>query len=121
MYIYPIVQSFFKAREMKVPREVPASEAITDADFRQTEALPFTYLYEIVMRDAKKLNGVVDYAAYTLTFDPDLCPHICGTTGIRYGFLSLAGQPVLYYLLLDLVDLIKNIRRYEDLKPQYGS
>lgn len=120
-YIDPLVQSFFRAMGQAVPREVASSKAITEVDFRQSGDLPFSYFYEVVMKGAKKEDGAIEHAAYTLTFDPALCPHTCETTGTQYGYLSLAGRPVLYYILLDLPTLIEKLRQHSDLKPQYGS
>lgn len=120
-YIGPIVRSFFEVRDMGIPREIPASVAITEFDFEQSGDLPFSYFYDIVMKGVKKVNGSISHCAYTLTFDPDLCPLRCEKTGIRYGHLSLAGRPVLYYLLLDLPTLINKLRQHTDLKPEYGT
>lgn len=119
-YILQVVQAFFKARDVDQPVEVAPEEAITEKDFADATALSFEYFYKVVMRGARKRGGEIKHVAYTLTFDPALCPNTCEHTGMRYGHLNLAGQPVLYYLLLDLPKLIEKVRQH-DFPPAYGA
>lgn len=118
--IESIVSRFCDAKELREPKKIEPSDAITDLDFKQTgddgrPAIRFDYIYRVVMKDARKVDGKIDHAAYTLTFDHELTPQKCETTGIHYGSLNLAGQPVLYYIRLELSELIKEARKYRFL------
>ena len=118
-YVDPLVGKFFKAQGIDgSPREIQATEAVTELDFARTGDLSFDYLYEVAMKGVSKRDGVVSHTAYALTFDPDLCPHECDATQTRYGYMSLAGRPVVYYVLLDLPTLIRKLRQHTDLKPE---
>lgn len=120
-YIDPLLARFFDARGIKdIPQEIQASEAVTELDFARTGDLSFDYLYKVAMRGVRKRGGTVSYTAYALTFDPELCPYECETTGVRHGYMTLADRPVLYYILLDLPTLIAKLRQHSDLKPSYG-
>jgi hypothetical protein len=125
-YVEKKVGQFFDAREdVDTPDEVQKvdpEDAITEKDFDfkgddDTYSVPFNYLYDVVMEGVKKVDGVIDHTAYTITFDEDLTPDRCEKTGIYYGCMHLAGKPVLYYIRLNLADLIAEVRNH-DFDPQ---
>lgn len=121
-YVEPLVQRFFNQRNVTDPVEVRPEVSITELDFVRSKELPFTYFYDVAMRGARKgADGHIRHVAYTLTFDPGLCPHTCGGSGVRYGHLNLAGEPVLYYILLDLPKMIGLLRQHTGLAPGYGN
>lgn len=120
-YIEEKLKSFFRTREdiydLDELHHIPPEEAITDIDFYQRRpddkpVIAFDYLYKVVMNGARKIDGEIDYTAYTLTFDHEMTPHKCEKTETYYGSLKLANEPVLYYIRLDLSKLISEARSY---------
>jgi hypothetical protein len=114
------LRRFFRAQEdiydLDEVHEVAPEDAITALDFSRwtaggERAVPFDYLYDVVMEGARKVEGTISHKAYTLTFDHELTPQECEETGTYYGTLTLAGEPVLYYIRLSLPELIKEARK----------
>jgi hypothetical protein len=118
-YIKKKLRRFFRAQEdiddLGEVHEVAPEDAITDIDFGEwtadgKPAVPFKYLYEVVMEGISKEDGSIDYKAYTLTFDHELTDKECNETGTHYGTMTLGGEPVLYYVRLSLPKLIAEAR-----------
>jgi len=124
-YVEKKVRDFFQARKgvdsLEEVCRVESEDAITDIDFSQRDpedgsyAVDFKYIRKVVMEEAQKVDGQIDHTAYTLTFDHDLTPSQCSQTGIYYGCLKLASEPVLYYVRLDLAELIAEVRNHNFL------
>lgn len=114
-YIEKKLRKFFRAQEdtgnLDELQRIAPEEAITDIEWKDHE-VEFKYIYEVVMAEARKVDGRIDHTAYTLTFDHELTPDQCGDTGIYYGCMTLAGEPVLYYVRLDLARLIAEARKH---------
>ncbi len=97
-----------------VPRIAP-EDAITDIEWAgkgKEKQVDFKYLYEVIMDGARKEDGEIDHIAYTLTFDRELTPNRCEETETHYGCMTLAGEPILYYVRLDLAELIAVARSH---------
>lgn len=100
--------------DIEQAHRVPQKEVITEVDWasrNEERKIPFQYVYEVVMADAQKRDGRIYQTAYAPTFDQDLTPQQCEMTGIHYGTMTLAGEPILYYVRFDLADLIAQVRR----------
>jgi hypothetical protein len=114
-YVREKLEAFFLAQEGRDDlagiQEIRPQDAITDMEWagRGDVRIPFRYIYEVVMDEAKKVDGEISHLAYTLTFDPVLTPNQCKETGTHYGTMSLAGKPVLYYVRLDLPSLLREV------------
>lgn len=89
-------------------------DVITEVDWSSREEdreVEFDYVYDVVMKKARKEDGKTYQMAYAITFDRELTPQECSSTGIQYGTMTLAGHPILYYVLFDLANLIGEARK----------
>jgi hypothetical protein len=121
-YVRNLVGQFFKAQEdiedLSRIHHVQQEDLITEADWASREderKVDFNYVYRVVMKEAQKRDGKISQMAYSLTFDRVLTPLQCETTDIHYGTMTLAERPILYYIRLDLADLIEKAREQDDL------
>lgn len=110
---------FFKAQEgiedIDQVHRIEAKNVITDIDWHSHEEetrAEFKYVYEHVMRRAEKRDGQTRQMAYAITFDRLLTTKTCEETDIQFETMTLAGEPILYYLKLDLGDIIAEVRDY---------
>jgi hypothetical protein len=116
-YIEKKLQRFFQAREsvndLNEVHQILSEDAITDLEWtgEAKQRVSFKYLYRVVMEEARKVDGEINHAAYTLTFDHELTPHQCEETGTHYGCLTRAGKPILYWVRLSLPELIAQTRK----------
>ena len=117
-YVHEKLRAFFRAKEglndLTGIQEIRPRDAITDIEWvgNGKTQIPFRYIYEVVMDEAEKVDGEISHLAYTLTFDPVLTPSQCEETGTHYGCMTLAGEPILYYVRLHLPKLIQEARRH---------
>lgn len=115
-YIEEKLRKFFRAQEetgdLDELQRIAPEDAITDIEWKGHE-VEFDYIYEVVMAEARKgEDGQIDHTAYTLTFDRELTRKQCSDTEIHYRCMTLAGKPVLYYVRLDLDQLIREARKH---------
>jgi hypothetical protein len=116
-YIEKKLQRFFHAREsvndLDEVHQILSENAITDLEWtgEAKQRVSFKYLYRVVMEGARKVDGEINHTAYTLTFDHELTPDQCEETGTYYGCMTLAGEPILYWIRLSLPELIAQIRK----------
>lgn len=112
------LRAFFQAQEgiddLSTVQEVRPQNAITDIEWtsRGEEQIPFSYVYKVVMADARKRDETIHHLAYTLTYDPALTPNCCEETGTYYSCMTLAGAPILYYIRLDLPEILAEVREH---------
>jgi len=118
-YIEQYAARFFKAQEgikdLSSVHRVKQKNMITDLDWQRREKdkyIKFEYIYRVVMKKARKKDGQTQQMAYTITFDKKLTSKQCKKTKIHYEEMTLAGEPILYYLRMDLGDLITKARRH---------
>lgn len=87
---------------------VKIPDTITEMEFQKTTTeLANSYFYEIIFTDIQKNNNgnIEDSIKYCITFDRDLTPYT--KNNFNYGFIKISNRPVLYYILIDLPELIR--------------
>lgn len=112
------LRAFFQAqegiRDLSQVHEIRPQDAITDREWLASaeEGVKLSYVYEKVMAEARKQNGKIRHIAYTLTYDHDLTPDRCKETEMYYNCMTLADTPILYYIRLDLPEILAEVRRH---------
>lgn len=98
-------------------REMPFRLVFTDVEFGQIvpddseESFINAHFYPKVFHEIHKIepNRLVFHVKYCFTLDSSLTPFQT-TSGIRYGQVLLGRKPVLYYLLVEVQELINHIK-----------
>lgn len=86
--------------------EIP--NVITEVEFQNTVTeLAKSYFYQVLFTkvEKNKQEEITDTIKFCITFDRDLAPYTKGNH--KYGIIKIANRPVLYYLYIDLQDLIR--------------
>lgn len=127
-FILPILESFFANKGgLDKFSELDPDKLKTEIEFVKTENFVKTYIYkEIIDEISKQGKKVVFKPKYVITFDKDLTnfkrdetiyPYNSifnidnqDTNHIKYGVIRLGEAPILYYILIDLQQLIKFIK-----------
>lgn len=87
---------------------VETPDLITEKEFMNTSTeLANSYFYELIFTNPKKLDdGSIDERLkFCITFDRDLTPY--SRDDFNFGFIKIANRPVLYYIFIDLQELIR--------------
>lgn len=127
-FILPILESFFANKGgLDKFSELDPDKLKTEIEFVRTENFVKTYIYkEIIDKISKQDKKVVFEPKYVITFDRDLTnfkrdetnyPYNSifninspDTNHIKYGVIRLGEAPILYYIYIDLQQLIKFIK-----------
>ncbi len=132
-FIFPIIESFFSIRGgLDKFSELDIDKLQTEIEFKNTENFVQKYIYkEIIDEITKEGNEVIFKPKYVITFDEDLASYdtdenisypyrtIFGRnwnndkttkTHIKYGVMRLGNAPILYYIWIDLQQLIRFIK-----------
>lgn len=111
MFILPILEMFFKNKgKIDNFSELDPDKLKTEVEFLKTENFVKTYIYkEIINEISKQDKTVVFKPKYVITFDNDLANY-GEINNIKYGVIRLGEEPILYYILIDLQQLIKFIK-----------
>ncbi len=121
-FILPIVKAFFgdafdnyeELHPDKLKTEIEFNTEVIDVSFIKS------YIYKEIVSEISKPNKKVEFKPkYVITFDYDLTNwqeknhYPCEPTkSIRYGVMQLGNAPILYYIYVDLQDLIKFIKKH---------
>ncbi|WP_206044082.1 hypothetical protein [Geitlerinema sp. P-1104] len=116
-FIFPYLESFFKPRGgLTNYEELDADHIQTEIEFldhSKDTSYVKSYLYQYVMTDISRSpgnDGRVDFKPrYVVTFDKDLTS-LMDDHGYRYGELKLGKKTVLYFVYIDLQEVIKFIK-----------
>jgi len=110
-FILPILTSFFANKGgISNFSELDPDKLITEIEFVKTENFVKTYIYkEIIDEISKQGKKVVFKPKYVITFDEDLANY-GKENDTKYGVIRLGEVPILYYILIDLQQLIKFIK-----------
>lgn len=116
--VLPKVNSYIESKVMHVFRGlginfdeveyIQTSDLITEKEFMNTSTeLANSYFYELIFTNPKKLDdGSIDEKVkFCITFDRDLTPY--SKDDFSFGFIKIANRPVLYYIYIDLQELIR--------------
>lgn len=114
-FILPILESFFANRGgLEKFSELDPDKLKTEIEFvpkiGEKESFVKIYIYkEIINEISKKGKKVLFQPKYVITFDTDLANY-GEENNIKYGVIRLGEAPILYYILIDLQQLIKFIK-----------
>jgi hypothetical protein len=94
-------------------KELPFENIFTDVEFNKRlpdeneESFINKTFYPLVFSDVKKYeNGRIDFhTKFCFTLDKTLTPEKT-TSGLEYGVLKLGNKPVLYYVWVDIQEVI---------------
>ena len=114
-FILPIVQNFFSDKGgIANFRELDPDKLKTEIEFERIENYVKTYIYKEIIDEIEKQGKVVVFKAkYVITFDKDLTNYQ-EEKNIKYGVIRLGNQPILYYIYIDLQELIRFIKAQPD-------
>lgn len=112
-FIYPILVDFFKDKGgIDSYEELHPDKIKTEIEFQDTiESYVKSYVYKEVMNTISKNNdGTINFKPrYVVSFDQDLTD-FQEERGIKYGKLRLGNAPILYFIYIDLQELIRFIK-----------
>ena len=114
-FIYPILKDFFKdKRGIDSYEELDPDKIKTEIEFSQKdtqESYVKSYVYKEVMNTiSKNDDGTINFKPrYVVSFDQKLT-HFKEERGIKYGELRLGNAPILYFIYIDLQELIRFIK-----------
>lgn len=107
--IDPMVRKFFDAKNIKTYREIDAGDEISDLDFKKVE---LSYFYEKIFFDIHKTDGDIEVIPkYLVTIDEVNCKLVCPQTNMQYDCISLNETPVLFFIYLDLNEILTFMRQ----------
>jgi hypothetical protein len=127
-FILPILTSFFANKGgISNFSELDTDKLITEIEFVKTENFVKTYIYKEIINEISKQGKKVEFKPkYVITFDRDLANFKRDETiypynaifninspdknHIKYGVIRLGEAPILYYILIDLQQIIKFIK-----------
>jgi hypothetical protein len=122
-FIKPILELFFlDIGGIEQYRELNPDKLKTEVEFsnlEEQESFVKTYVYkELINEIAKNKNGeVVFHPKYLISFDSDLTEYEISPKkypyteeNIRYGVIRMGNIPILYFIYIDLQELIRYIK-----------
>ena len=114
-FIYPILDSFFKDKGgINSYEELDPDKIQTEIEFKKKDTIESyvkSYVYKEVMNTiSKNDDGTINFKPrYVVSFDQDLTD-FKEERGIKYGELRLGDVPILYFIYIDLQELIRFIK-----------
>ena len=115
-FIYPILEDFFKDKGgINSYEELDPDKIQTEIEFKKKDTIESyvkSYVYKEVMNTISKNNddGTINFKPrYVVSFDKDLTDFE-DKRGIKYGELRLGNAAILYFIYIDLQELIRFIK-----------
>jgi len=114
-FIYPILDNFFKDKGgIDSYEELDPDKIKTEIEFQKKDTIESyvkSYVYKEVMNTiSKNEDGTINFKPrYVVSFDQDLTD-FKEERGIKYGELRLGDAPILYFIYIDLQELIRFIK-----------
>jgi hypothetical protein len=114
-FIYPILHIFFKDKGgINSYEELDPDKIKTEIEFKKKDPIESyvkSYVYKEVMNTiSKNDDGTINFKPrYVVSFDQDLTD-FKEERGIKYGELRLGDVPILYFIYIDLQELIRFIK-----------
>lgn len=110
--ILPMIQDFFKDREITNFKAINEYAAFADLDFNRINFLDFfAHFYDFIVDDIHKDSEKVEATVtYCVTLDETNCNKICERTQVRYDEILLYQQPVFYFIYVDIKDIFNFLR-----------
>jgi hypothetical protein len=119
-FILPIVQVFFGWKGIAEFAPLDIDKMKTEIEFEREEDFVNNYIYPEIFDDIHKLpnqNKVHHLTRYIITFDADITNEKAGVkypnspnVFIQYGEIKLGVHPILYYIWIDLQEVIRFIK-----------
>jgi hypothetical protein len=115
-FILPILKRFFLSRGgLNNFSELNPDKLRTEIEFENNENFVKTYIYkEIIDKISKEGEEVKFKPKYVITFDRDLANYAVDENNIKYGVIRLGNASILYYILIDLQELIRFIKKRKE-------
>ncbi len=114
-FIYPILEDFFKDKGgINSYEELDPDKIKTEIEFKKKDPIESyvkSYVYKEVMNTiSKNDDGTINFKPrYVVSFDQDLT-NFKEERGIKYGELRLGNAAILYFIYIDLQELIRFIK-----------
>ncbi len=114
-FVYPILEDFFKDKGgIDSYEELDPDKIKTEIEFKKKDTLESyvkSYVYKEVMNTiSKNDDGTINFKPrYVVSFDQDLTD-FKEERGIKYGELRLGNAAILYFIYIDLQELIRFIK-----------
>jgi hypothetical protein len=114
-FIYPILDNFFKDKGgINSYEELDPDKIQTEIEFKKKDTIESyvkSYVYKEVMNTiSKNDDGTINFKPrYVVSFDQDLTD-FKEERGIKYGELRLGNAAILYFIYIDLQELIRFIK-----------
>ncbi|MCC3421137.1 MAG: hypothetical protein JGK12_13330 [Microcoleus sp. PH2017_01_SCD_O_A] len=115
-FIYPILEDFFKYKGgIDSYEELDPDKIKTEIEFSKKntiESYVKSYVYKEVMNTiSRNDDGTINFKPrYVVSFDQDLT-NFQEEMGIKYGELRLGNAPILYFIYIDLQEIIRFIKQ----------
>lgn len=108
-----LIQFFEKKGGIEKYERLDIDKIKTEVEFSLTdspESYVNSYVYqELVLGITKSEQGKICFKPrYVICFDKDLTPY--DENGIKYGKLKLGDKPILYYIYIDLQEVIRFVK-----------
>lgn len=109
--IMPKVKHFFASNNIREYSELDVSLIFSDIDYINQE-ISMSYVYENLLSEIyRDTDGAIKFPIkYIITIDKINCPQKCRHTGMNYDSIELNDTPFLYFLHIDIDEMIKFIR-----------
>lgn len=110
-FIYPILERFFFGKGgVNLYCALDSDKLVTEIEFEKAENFVKTYIYkDIIDQIEKKGKSVIFKPKYVITFDKDLTD-FQEENSVKFGTIHLGNTPILYYIYIELQDLIRFIK-----------
>ncbi|VXD24985.1 conserved hypothetical protein [Planktothrix serta PCC 8927] len=115
-FIYPILEDFFKDKGgINSYEELDPDQIKTEIEFSKKDTIESyvqSYVYKEVMNTiSKNDDGTINFKPrYVVSFDQDLT-NFQEEWGIKYGELRLGDAAILYFIYIDLQEVIRFIKK----------
>jgi hypothetical protein len=122
-FIQSVVEDFFKEKGgIQQVEQLDVSKLKTEKEFIKDNYFVKNYIYKIIVDSMKRKQDtyLIDFKPkYVITFDKSLTPYVYPylkaeqNKVIYFGRICLGDKPLLYYLFIDLQELINYIKKYD--------
>ncbi|MEY4980616.1 MAG: hypothetical protein RLZZ352_2886 [Pseudomonadota bacterium] len=107
--INPLVARFFQFQEIEKYEELSIEYGFSDIDFPR---IGFDRIYNTLLSVIKREDNIIDVPVkYFLTLDKINCSQKCKKTDIYYDTIEINDRPFLYFIYIDLIEIIQELRK----------
>lgn len=107
--IKPKIKKFFDSLNINYYHEIHETGTVSDLDFKIVD---FSFFYEKVFFDISKTDMTVNVIPkYCITVDKNNCKILCPKTNIYHDLIVLNKTPVLYFIYVDINEIITFMRQ----------